>query len=181
MKNFTKSYEINMIIMIKLMEHLKNTESIIENTMKKELEIMKGFKFIITFKITFSKKLMKKDEKTGKHTEVEIRKVAYFNSKTKLIINEGEINSNLKIANLEIINSISVWLSEGSGWVIDEINNHYLNLIKYKPLKGGSYLKLPTELQNPNKALVNIQNKDNECFRWCHIRLLNPQKKIHRE
>ena len=22
-----------------------------------------------------------------------------------------------------------------------------------------------------------MQNKDNECFRWCHIRHLNPQKK----
>ena len=118
MKNFTKSYEINLNNNDTLMEHLKNTESIIENTMKKELEIMKGFKFIITFKITFSKRLMKKDEKTGKHTQVEIRKVAYFNSKTKLIINEGEINSNLKIANLEIVNAVSVWLSEGSGWII---------------------------------------------------------------
>ena len=38
-----------------LIEHLKNTEQIIENTMKKELEIMKGFKYIITLKITFSK------------------------------------------------------------------------------------------------------------------------------
>ena len=23
--------------------------------------------------------------------------------------------------------------------------------------------------------MINLQNKDNECFRWCHIRFLNPQ------
>ena len=33
------------------------------------------------------------------------------------------------------------------------------------------------ELRNPKKGLINIQNKDDECFRWCHIRHLNPQEK----
>ena len=27
------------------------------------------------------------------------------------------------------------------------------------------------------KGLINIKNKDNECFRWCHIRKINPQDK----
>ena len=25
--------------------------------------------------------------------------------------------------------------------------------------------------------MINIKNKDDKCFRWCHIRNLNPQKK----
>ena len=25
--------------------------------------------------------------------------------------------------------------------------------------------------------MINIKNKDDECFRWCHIRHLNPKKK----
>ena len=25
--------------------------------------------------------------------------------------------------------------------------------------------------------MINIKNKDDKCFRWCHIRHLNPQKK----
>ena len=33
------------------------------------------------------------------------------------------------------------------------------------------------ELKNPKKGLINIRNKDDECFRWCHIRHLNPQEK----
>ena len=24
--------------------------------------------------------------------------------------------------------------------------------------------------------MINIKNKDNECFRWCHVRHLNPQE-----
>ena len=40
-----------------------------------------------------------------------------------------------------------------------------------------SLLKLPIELRNSAKGLINIKNEDNECFRWCHIRHLNPQDK----
>ena len=60
-------------------------------------------------------------------------------------------------------------------WVIDLIDSHYINVTLYKPLNGSSYIELPTELRNPKKGLINIKNKDNECFRWCHIRHLNPQ------
>ena len=57
------------------------------------------------------------------------------------------------------------------------VDNHYLNVVKYKPMKGSSYIKLPQELRNSAKGLINMKNEDNECFRWCHIRHLNPQAK----
>ena len=44
-------------------------------------------------------------------------------------------------------------------------------------MNGSSYIQLPQELRNSAKGLINMQNKDNECFRWCHIRYLNPQIK----
>ena len=72
---------------------------------------------------------------------------------------------------------IDKWVSEGSGWVIDRIDSHYINVTLYKPLNGSSYIELPTELRNPKKGLIKIKNKNAECFRWCHIRHLNPQEK----
>ena len=77
----------------------------------------------------------------------------------------------------EILNVIDKWVSEGSGWVIDRIDSHYLNVTLYKPLNGSSYIKLPAKLGNSRKGLINLKNEDNECFRWCHIRHLNPQMK----
>ena len=77
----------------------------------------------------------------------------------------------------EILNVIGKWVSEGSGWVIDRIDGHYINVTTYKPLNGSSYIELPMKLKNPKKELINLQNKDDECFRWCHIRHLNPQIK----
>ena len=63
-------------------------------------------------------------------------------------------------------------MPEGSNWVIVQVHRH-----KYNPLEGGSWIDLPPEFKNPKYGLVNMKNKDNECFRWCHIRRFNPQEK----
>ena len=101
-------------------------------------------------------------------------------TQAKTIINENEINESIPTSNEEILNGIAVWLSEGSGWTVESIDDQYIIIVKYKPLKGSSYLKVPQELRNPAKGLINLQNKDNVCFRWCHIRHSNPQE-IHPE
>ena len=43
-------------------------------------------------------------------------------------------------------------------------------------MHGSSYLELPAKLRNSAKGLINLKNKDNECFRWSYNRHLNPQK-----
>ena len=106
-----------------------------------------------------------------------IIKTAYFNSNTFTITNENELNEELQLSKQQIINKITQWISEGSGWTVESADNHYINIIKYNPLKGSSYIKLPQELRNSAKGLINMKNEDNECFRWCHIRHLNPQDK----
>ena len=65
----------------------------------------------------------------------------------------------------------------GSGWVIDRIDSHYINVTLYKPLNGSSYIELPMELRNSKKGLINMKNEDEECFRWCYIGHINPQIK----
>ena len=134
---------------------------------------MKGFKFIETLEVTFEKGTI--DSKTGKR--VSIYKTAFFNGKAKTITKVDDIEPELNMSRQEILNVIDKWVSEGSGWVIDRIDSHYVNVTLYKPLNGSSYIELPTELRNPKKGLINIKNKDAECFRWCHIRHLNPQEK----
>ena len=109
-----------------------------------------------------------------------VYKTAYFNSVAQTIINNLEITKSLELSKQQILNKIAVWISEGSGWTIKSVDSHYLNVVKYQPMKGSSYIKLPQELRNSKKGLINMKNEDNECFRWCHIRHLNPQD-IHPE
>ena len=132
---------------------------------------MKGFKFIEMLEVTFEKDNI--DSKTGKH--VSIYKTAFFNGKAKTITKPNDMEPELNMSRQEILNVIDKWVSEGSGWVIDRIDSHYIDNTTYKPLHGSSYIELPMELRNPKKGLINIKNKGDECFRWCHIRYLNPQ------
>ena len=152
---------------------LANTREILKEKLISLInEKRKGLKFGITQKIK-----MRKETEDGV-----IYREPYFNSKAKTITHPEMINDLIREAEEEILNNISDWISEGSQWLIELILEHYLNIINYQPLRGGSYLELPKELRNAKKGLINPKNlDDNECFRWCHIRHLNPQKKILRE
>ena len=104
--------------------------------------------------------------------EIEFRPV-YFNSATKTVINH---KFSLKNAFQEILYRIDNWINEGSGWIVESIESQYINISTYRPLSGSSYVKLPVELRSPEKGLINIKNKDQKCFLWCHVRHINPHR-----
>ena len=54
------------------------------------------------------------------------------------------------------------------------VNDQYLNISRYVPLVGSSFIELPKELNSPKKGVINLLNKDDKCFLWCHVRHLNP-------
>ena len=168
LKGFTKSYEINIKNSKDPLMQLQNTRKAVAIHIKKILKSMKGLKFVETLRVTFEKQLGREEK---------IMKTAYFNSEPQTITNDTQIELALSLSKQVILNKIAVWISEGSGWTIQSVENHYINVVKYEPMKGSSYIKLPNELKNSAKGLINIKNKDNECFRWCHIRHLNPQDK----
>ena len=171
LKGHAKSYEIELQDNSNPLNHFTKTRPQTESHLEDLLKTMKGFKFIETLEVTFEKDTI--NSKTGKR--VRIYKTTFFNSKAKTITKVDDIEPELNMSRQEILNVIDKWVSEGSGWVIDRIDSHYINVTLYKPLNDSSYMELPMELRNPKKGLINIKNKDDECFRWCHIRHLNPQ------
>ena len=161
LKGHAKSYEVELQNNFNPLNHFTKTRPLTESHLEDLLKTMKGFKFIETLEVTFEKDTI--DSKTGKR--VSIYKTAFFNGKAKTITKVDDIEPELNMSRQEILNVIDKWVPEGSGWVIDRIDSHYLNVTPYKPLNGSSYIELPTELRNPKKELINIKNKDNECFR----------------
>ena len=88
----------------------------------------------------------------------------YSSSKAEIIINKSHIITNIPKS-----------LGKGSGWIIDSVINHTISIWKYNPLAGSKYIKLPKELDNPRKDLINIQNTDeNQCFKCYLAWYLNP-------
>ena len=171
LKGHAKSYGIELQDNLNPLNYFTKTKELVESHLESLLKDKKGFKFIETLEVTFEKDTT--DSKTGKR--LSIYKTAFFNGKAKTITKPNDIEPELNMSRQEILNVIDKWVSEGSGWVIDRIDSHYINVTTYTPLHGSSYIELSTELRNPKKALINIKNKDDECFRWCHIRHLNPQ------
>ena len=167
LKGFAKSYEINIRNNRDPLAQMQNTRNGAERQLTTLLNEMKGLKYVETLKVTFEKI----------SADVIVEKSAYFNSTSQTIINEMEINEALQMSKQNILNKIAQWISEGSGWTVQSVDSHYLNIVKYEPMKGSSYIQLPNELRNPKKGLINMKNEDNECFRWCHIRHLNQQDK----
>ena len=68
---------------------------------------------------------------------------------------------------------IDVWFNNGSGWIIELIESQHTNISTYIPLSGSSYMDLPIELKSARKGLINIKNKDEKCFLWCHVKHIN--------
>ena len=69
----------------------------------------------------------------------------------------------------EQVKHIEHWIEnftsqEGTGAAIDHCIKLYLNIAKYEPLKGSSYIPLPDKIAN-KKAIINVKNDDNECLK----------------
>ena len=167
LKGYTKSFEISIKNNKDPLAQLQNTRKATAYHIISILPSMKGLKFVETLRVTLTKIL---------DSEI-VYKTAYFNSAVQTIENNLEVTESLQLSQQQILNKIAQWISEGSGWSIQSVDNHYINIVKYEPIKGKSYIQLPQELRNSSKGLINMKNEDNECFRWCHIRHLNPQAK----
>ena len=167
MKGYTQSFDVELRDKKDPLLQLQKSRRAVEYLFNNLLVQTKGFKFVETLQVKFVKH----------SNDKKILKNGYFNSTTDLIINETDIKLAIQASQQQILNIIAQWISEGSGWTIQLIENHYINMVNYNPLKGSSYIELPQELRNSAKGLINMKNKDNECFRWCHIRHLNPQYK----
>ena len=107
------------------------------------------------------------------------RDFAYFQSKTKINLESTNVKKILKEMIKEILNTLSIYQKNGSGWYFKEVIRLEIHIVEYKLMKGGFYLPLPEFIQK-KKAIINIKNEDDKCFLWSVLRYLHP-KEIHGE
>ena len=67
----------------------------------------------------------------------------------------------------QICNKIENYENNGSDWVVKNIEFLDIHCVKYAPLKGScpGGVQLPRSLVT-KRALVNVENYDEECFKW---------------
>ena len=65
-----------------------------------------------------------------------------------MIINESGIDDVFHSIHNTIIPNIQKSLGRSSGWIIDSVIDYAINISKYNPLAGNSYIKLPKDNTN---------------------------------
>lgn len=71
----------------------------------------------------------------------------------------------------EIQTKIATWISEESGWTINSVHGHWINIVQYSPVKRSSYIKLQSEVMSFKKGLIKSE-EDGKHFKQtkdCHI------------
>ena len=113
--------------------------------------------------------MQKTDLTTGETIEVE----ADFHSDIEINIAEKDENKLLDKMIARIEEVLANFQQSGSNWVFQEIQRLEIHFANWQPIRGSTFMPLPAKLKN-KKGVINIKNEDNQCFKWCIARALNP-------
>ena len=160
----SKTNPNNKDILVFARENKENFNDLIEQ------EILK----LGSVKVSFGLQVQFEIERNGKTQEMN----HYFKEDQPHVFNRNNkelIEQKYEEFMERIRGEIENWSLEGSGWEIDRIMTAYVNVARYQPLRGGTYLPLPANLAK-KKAIINVQNRDNECLKWALRAALFPPK-----
>ena len=162
-KNYTNQYVINGVSGYDPIEFLKDARPVLINILNSNRNIKIRL---------FLNCLMKRMDPDG---FTAIKPFAFHSKGNKLILESTDLYEIYD----EIIDEIEEEIqktqdAEGSGWVFVEVENLTLHTSKWNPINAGSYIDLPEALKN-KKAIINVKNQDEECFKWCVLRALYPK------
>ena len=120
--------------------------------------------------------LMEKMEKE-KNLLLKVQNRAYFQSDIHINLESTDVKEILAKVIHKMLENISIFQHEGSGWYFKEVIHLEIHTVDYKPMGGGSsYIPLPDWIMR-KKAIVSIRNSDNKCFLWSVLRYLYPREK----
>lgn len=135
-------------------------QTLLETALSKHINLKVNFEL-------FAKVILPKDD------FIEIKSFATENISLHL---NYDFNVLLDKVSGTICKKIEEFQENGSGWSLLDILYVEVNINKYTPLHGSSYLKLPKKI-SAKRACVNIKNNDEYCFAWVIMAALYPVTK----
>ena len=96
-----------------------------------------------------------------------------FNGHSKTHTITTELDDMYEEMKGKMLESLAKYQKEGSGWRLYSIKGLDVSIVKFNPLDGSGYSKLP-KLISDKKAVINMKNNDDQCFKWAVTRALNP-------
>ena len=122
----------------------------IYNKLKKEIRALNGLKFQL--------------QKTGPDGTEEYTGPVLCH-KQKALLQPKEIDEALDKAIPNILETLEKWAQRGSWWIVNQVETLWLDIARYQPLRGSSYIPLPAVVRN-KMAVIYVKNKDDHCFHW---------------
>ena len=133
---------------------------------------LKQAKPLITKQI--KENLRRKSQKVGLCLQVKLYKQSdneiitvepHFNSTAQRITSVSDITTVYNEMIQKILESFATYNNQGSGWIFARVIELSLKTDDLTILNGSNYIELPKTLSS-KKAIINVQNEDNECFKY---------------
>ena len=147
---------------------LEKANALVQSFLVSQLKTLHGLKANLIINVAF-KKYDHKREKM-----IYIRKS--FITKASTVLNEPDTENYVNDHIDDLNERIDDWLAVGSGFRMSTVVYLQCDVIKYDPIKGSSFIELPLKFKN-KKAIINVKNDDNQCFKWAILSALHPVDK----
>ena len=85
----------------------------------------------------------------------------YLHSTNSRILNSEQVDEEYEESVNDVHHKLGLYMGEASGWVLDEIENVYLNISSYKAIRGSCHIDTPTSIKH-KRATINVDNKDKD-------------------
>jgi len=163
-KGFTKRYTVDGRPGVDVVSFLSAVRPLVVNLLERNRRIKVSLVLTCTME--------RVDMKTGEITTIN----APFVSRTEINLEATGVSELYNNAMDKMKESMAGFQKRGSNWRFVAVQRLDINTVEYKPLKGSSYIPLPKYLAD-KKAINNLKNEDNQCFKWCVARALNHAEK----
>ena len=112
------------------------------------LEEKRDFKYILSVKVN-----LKRWNNATNTYDID----TIFRNSDAITVTNQRLNLNTSYEKLK--HRLSIYSSEVFGWIVDKIEDIWINISNYDPLVGRSYIPLLPELNNSMKGLINPKKK----------------------
>ena len=165
LENVFRTFELDGSDDTDLKTYLEMAAPHVEKKIKEELKKDKSLKVEMAVEVNMTRR---SNDKIITETPFFHSGLQHFNASTNI----SEVYENMKQKTIE---SFATYTSGGSGWIFQSIENLFLKVDRFNPLRGEGYINLPKALK-AKKAIINIQNKDNRCFEYAILSALHHDK-----
>ena len=99
-----------------------------------------------------------------------------FHTRVERVMEDTDLEELYERMIKECLEEMERYQKKGSGWSFVNVESFDINVDPFNPMRAGTYFPLPKKLVI-KKAIINVQNEDNECFKWAVATAVFQRKK----